>query len=129
MSLTLIGMLLGWWFVNIEDQQGWVPATYLEAVDKQAQTKEDAPVKTPYGKSFISVSAYKAIEKDEISFEKGVVVQVVSSYSILNIFNLASLQILEQNLDGWWRARYQGSEGWVPAACLAELKGRIDNPV
>ncbi len=27
----------GWWFVNMEDQQGWVPATYLEAVDKQLQ--------------------------------------------------------------------------------------------
>ncbi len=27
----------GWWFVNIDDLQGWVPATFLEALDKQAQ--------------------------------------------------------------------------------------------
>ena len=28
------------------------------------------------------------------------------------------------NLDGWWKVRYQGQEGWAPATCLAELKGR-----
>ena len=23
----------GWWFVNVDDAQGWVPATYLEPLD------------------------------------------------------------------------------------------------
>ena len=69
----------GWWFVNIEEQQGWVPATFLEAVDKQALAQEDAPIKTPYGKSFIATAQYKALEPDEVSFEKGVVVQVIIS--------------------------------------------------
>lgn len=24
----------GWWFVNIDDAQGWLPATYLEPLDR-----------------------------------------------------------------------------------------------
>ena len=32
------------------------------------------------------------------------------------------IQVLETNLDGWWRVRYQGKEGWAPAACLTQLK-------
>lgn len=26
-------MLIGWWFVHVEEQQGWVPSTYLERRD------------------------------------------------------------------------------------------------
>ena len=25
--------VLGWWFVNVEDEQGWVPASYLEPAE------------------------------------------------------------------------------------------------
>ncbi len=66
----------GWWFVNIEDQQGWVPATYLDPVDKLAAPTDEKPVKTPHGKSYVSSNAYKAAQADEVSFEKGVVIQV-----------------------------------------------------
>lgn len=32
-SLTLLCCLLGWWFVNVDEEQGWVPAAYLEKED------------------------------------------------------------------------------------------------
>jgi hypothetical protein len=32
------------------------------------------------------------------------------------------LQVLEINLDGWWRVRINGQEGWAPATLLVELK-------
>jgi len=25
--------ILGWWFVNVDEEQGWVPAAYLESED------------------------------------------------------------------------------------------------
>lgn len=31
--LTLLCCLLGWWFVNVDEEQGWVPAAYLERED------------------------------------------------------------------------------------------------
>ena len=37
---------------------------------------------------------------------------------------LECVQVYEINLDGWWRVGYGGREGWAPASCLAELKGR-----
>ena len=36
----------GWWFVNIEDQfdKGWVPATYLQAVDETEEEVHANPI-------------------------------------------------------------------------------------
>ncbi len=31
------------------------------------------------------------------------------------------MQVLERNLDGWWKVRYQGREGWAPATTLTQL--------
>lgn len=52
-------------------------------------------------------SAHKANEHDEVSFERGVVVM-----------------LLEKRMEGWWRVKYNGNEGWCPALCLKQLKGR-----
>jgi len=63
-----------------------VPATYLQACSPQ---DEEASTFTPEGASFIATRGHKAGEADEISFERGVVVQV-----------------LERNMEGWWRVRW-----------------------
>ncbi|KAJ3610892.1 hypothetical protein NHX12_022982 [Muraenolepis orangiensis] len=43
--------------------------------------------------------------KDEIAFDKGVVVEVI-----------------QKNLEGWWFIRHQDKEGWAPASYLKKVK-------
>ena len=74
----------GWWFINIDELQGWVPATYLTPVEKSS-AQEDQPIKTPHGKSFISISAFTGKETDEIAFDKGVVIQVWPRASVIHL--------------------------------------------
>ncbi|TRZ01433.1 hypothetical protein DNTS_013436 [Danionella cerebrum] len=123
----------GWWFVSTVEEQGWVPATYL---DSQSGTRDDLDLGTSRSgevtkrrkahlkrldrrwtlggivnrqqsreEKYVSVQAYASQGKDEIGFEKGVTVEVI-----------------QKNLEGWWYIRYQGKEGWAPASYLKKLK-------
>ncbi|XP_073803162.1 SH3 and PX domain-containing protein 2A isoform X11 [Danio rerio] len=95
----------GWWFVSTAEEQGWVPATYL---DSQSGTRDDLDLGTSRSgeeEKYVSVQAYASQGKDEIGFEKGVTVEVI-----------------QKNLEGWWYIRYQGKEGWAPASYLKKLK-------
>ncbi|XP_071511881.1 SH3 and PX domain-containing protein 2A-like [Diadema antillarum] len=56
--------------------------------------------------TYITNNAYKAQADDEISFQTGVVVN-----------------ILQKSLDGWWKISYQGKQGWAPATYLQIYKG------
>ena len=76
----------GWWFVNVDDfHEGWVPATYLEPLygseDPRSQKLDEEEI-------HITLNAYTAHHDDEISFEKGVLVEV-----------------FEKGFDGWWKIR------------------------
>ncbi|KAI7810714.1 putative SH3 and PX domain-containing protein 2A [Triplophysa rosa] len=123
----------GWWFVSTAEEQGWVPATYL---DSQSGTRDDLDLGTSRSgevtkrrkahlkrldrrwtlggivnrqqsreEKYVTVQAYASQGKDEIGFEKGVTVEVI-----------------QKNLEGWWYIRYQGKEGWAPASYLKKLK-------
>ncbi|XP_043095565.1 SH3 and PX domain-containing protein 2A isoform X1 [Puntigrus tetrazona] len=123
----------GWWFVSTAEEQGWVPATYL---DSQSGTRDDLDLGTSRSgevtkrrkahlkrldrrwtlggivnrqqsreEKYVTVQAYTSQGKDEIGFEKGVTVEVI-----------------QKNLEGWWYIRYQGKEGWAPASYLKKLK-------
>ncbi|XP_062866784.1 SH3 and PX domain-containing protein 2A isoform X3 [Trichomycterus rosablanca] len=123
----------GWWFVSTAEEQGWVPATYLDA---QAGTRDDLELGTSRSgevtkrrkahlkrldrrwtlggivnrqqsreEKYITVQPYTSQGKDEIGFEKGVTVEVI-----------------QKNLEGWWYIRYLGKEGWAPASYLKKLK-------
>ncbi|XP_026098516.1 SH3 and PX domain-containing protein 2A-like isoform X5 [Carassius auratus] len=95
----------GWWFVSTSEEQGWVPATYL---DSQSGTRDDLDLGTSRSgeeEKYVTVQAYTSQGKDEIGFEKGVTVEVI-----------------QKNLEGWWYIRYQGKEGWAPASYLKKLK-------
>ncbi|CAG5123314.1 unnamed protein product, partial [Candidula unifasciata] len=76
----------GWWFVNSHDEQGWVPSTYLEReggsdpLEKQGQKAGPGEEE-----NYICIEKFDAAGADEVSLEKGSVVQV-----------------LQKNLDGWW---------------------------
>uniref|UniRef100_A0A667XI19 SH3 and PX domains 2A n=1 Tax=Myripristis murdjan TaxID=586833 RepID=A0A667XI19_9TELE len=88
----------GWWFVSTAEEQGWVPATYL---DSQNGTRDDLDLEEKY----VTIQPYTSQGKDEVSFEKGVTVEVI-----------------QKNLEGWWYIRYLGKEGWAPASYLKKVK-------
>uniref|UniRef100_A0A672JBY9 SH3 and PX domain-containing protein 2A n=1 Tax=Salarias fasciatus TaxID=181472 RepID=A0A672JBY9_SALFA len=88
----------GWWFVSTSEEQGWVPATYLNS---NSGTRDDSEVEEKY----VTVQPYTSQGKDEIAFEKGVIVEVI-----------------QKNLEGWWFIRYQDKEGWAPASYLKKVK-------
>uniref|UniRef100_A0A3B5KS74 SH3 and PX domains 2A n=1 Tax=Xiphophorus couchianus TaxID=32473 RepID=A0A3B5KS74_9TELE len=88
----------GWWFVSTAEEQGWVPATYLNSHNG---TRDDLELEEKY----ITVQPYSSEGKDEIAFEKGVIVEVI-----------------QKNLEGWWFIRYQDKEGWAPASYLKKVK-------
>ncbi|XP_023659309.2 SH3 and PX domain-containing protein 2B isoform X3 [Paramormyrops kingsleyae] len=115
----------GWWFVSSDDAQGWVPATCLEAQDDPddfSLPAEEVPRRfwslprhvgrrrtlgdlfsTGFGQEekYTVIYPYTARDKDEIDLEKGMTVEVI-----------------QRNLEGWWKIRYQGQEGWAPASYL-----------
>ncbi|XP_066517456.1 SH3 and PX domain-containing protein 2A isoform X3 [Hoplias malabaricus] len=95
----------GWWFVSTAEEQGWVPATYLDA---QTGTRDDLELGTSRSgeeEKYVTVQPYTSQGKDEIGFDKGVTVEVI-----------------QKNLEGWWYIRYLGKEGWAPASYLKKLK-------
>lgn len=87
----------GWWFVSSEDAQGWVPATCLEAQDDP----DDFSFPGEEEEKYSVIYPYSARDEDEIDLERGMIVEVI-----------------QRNLEGWWKIRYQGREGWAPASYL-----------
>ncbi|XP_047433860.1 SH3 and PX domain-containing protein 2A isoform X7 [Mugil cephalus] len=123
----------GWWFVSTAEEQGWVPATYL---DSQNGTRDDLDLGTSRTgevtkrrkahlkrldrrwtlggmvnrqqsreEKYVAVQPYTSQGKDEVSFEKG-----------------ATVEVIQKNLEGWWYIRYLGKEGWAPASYLKKIK-------
>ncbi|TNM99313.1 hypothetical protein fugu_012346 [Takifugu bimaculatus] len=123
----------GWWFVSTAEEQGWVPATYLNS---HSGTRDDLDLGASKAgevtkrhkahlkrldrrwtlggvisrqqsreEKYVTVQSYTSEGKDEIAFEKGVVVEVI-----------------QKNLEGWWFIRYQDKEGWAPASYLKKMK-------
>ncbi|XP_057704198.1 SH3 and PX domain-containing protein 2A-like isoform X2 [Corythoichthys intestinalis] len=95
----------GWWFVSTSEEQGWVPATYLNSHSGTRDDLEVGASKSGEEEKYVTVQAYTSQGKDEIAFEKGVVVEVI-----------------QKNLEGWWFIRYQDKEGWAPASYLKKMK-------
>eukprot|EP00795_Rhopilema_esculentum_P012333 gene12333-2983_t len=85
----------GWFFVSLEDEQGWVPCSYLEPVDGN---QEEALVEK---EKFVCVKPFKKSMDDEINLELGAIVGVI-----------------QKGMDGWWEVRYRGEKGWAPRAHL-----------
>ncbi|XP_030604099.1 SH3 and PX domain-containing protein 2A isoform X3 [Archocentrus centrarchus] len=95
----------GWWFVSTAEEQGWVPATYLNSHSGTRDDLELGASKAGEEEKYITVQPYSSQGKDEIAFEKGVIVEVI-----------------QKNLEGWWFIRYQDKEGWAPASYLKKVK-------
>ncbi|XP_037321964.2 SH3 and PX domain-containing protein 2A-like isoform X3 [Pungitius pungitius] len=95
----------GWWFVSTAEEQGWVPATYLNSHSGTRDDLELGASKAGEEEKYVTVQPYTGQGKDEIAFEKGVIVEVI-----------------QKNLEGWWFIRYQDKEGWAPASYLKKMK-------
>ncbi|XP_078509133.1 SH3 and PX domain-containing protein 2B isoform X3 [Lissotriton helveticus] len=95
----------GWWFVSTSDEQGWVPATCLEAQDG---APDEFAMQPEEEEKYGVIYPYAARDPDEITLEKGAMVEVV-----------------QKNLEGWWKIRYQGQEGWAPASYLKKGGGDL----
>lgn len=95
----------GWWFVSTSDEQGWVPATCLEA---QEGVQEDFAIQPEEEEKYSVIYPYTARDQDEITLDKGVIVEVI-----------------QKNLEGWWKIRYKGAEGWAPASYLKKISGDL----
>ncbi|XP_038834964.1 SH3 and PX domain-containing protein 2A-like isoform X2 [Salvelinus namaycush] len=101
----------GWWFVSTAEEQGWVPATYLDSQNGTRDDLELSTVRTGEEEKYMTVQPYASQGKDEIGFEKGVTVEVI-----------------QKNLEGWWYIRYLGKEGWAPASYLKKMKEDFSSP-
>ncbi|XP_077042535.1 SH3 and PX domain-containing protein 2B isoform X1 [Agelaius phoeniceus] len=121
----------GWWFVSTLEEQGWVPATCLEAQDGVQDEFSMQPDEVPWRywslprhlgrrrtlgdlytpgwaqeEKYTVIYPYTARDQDEMNLDKGAVVVVT-----------------QKNLEGWWKIRYQGQEGWAPASYLRKGNG------
>ncbi|XP_062826500.1 SH3 and PX domain-containing protein 2B isoform X1 [Anolis carolinensis] len=126
----------GWWFVSTLDEQGWVPATCLEVQDgvqdEFSMQPEDVSWRywslpkhmgrrrtlgdlynSGWGQeeTYMVIYPYTARDQDEMNLEKGAVVEII-----------------QKNLEGWWKIRYQGQEGWAPASYLKKGSGDMFTP-
>ncbi|XP_053935542.1 SH3 and PX domain-containing protein 2B isoform X5 [Cuculus canorus] len=123
----------GWWFVSTSEEQGWVPATCLEAQDGVQDEFSMQPDGVPWRywslprhvgrrrtlgdlyssgwgqeEKYTVIYPYTARDQDEMNLDKGAVVEVI-----------------QKNLEGWWKIRYQGQEGWAPASYLKKGNGEM----
>ncbi|KAF4802089.1 SH3 and PX domain-containing protein 2B [Turdus rufiventris] len=95
----------GWWFVSTLEEQGWVPATCLEAQDG---VQDELSMQPDEEEKYTVIYPYTARDQDEMNLDKGAVVVVI-----------------QKNLEGWWKIRYQGQEGWAPASYLRKGNGDV----
>ncbi|MGH0130983.1 UNVERIFIED_CONTAM: hypothetical protein FKN15_001880 [Acipenser sinensis] len=119
----------GWWFVSSDDEQGWVPATCLEAQDDPDDFSMPADEVTrkywslprhvgrrrTLGDLFITgcgqeekytvIYPYTARDKDEINLDGGMTVEVI-----------------EKNSSGWWYIQIDEKEGWAPITFIDKYK-------
>ncbi|XP_012578027.1 PREDICTED: SH3 and PX domain-containing protein 2B isoform X2 [Condylura cristata] len=93
----------GWWFVSTAEEQGWVPATCLEGQDG---VQDEFSLQPEEEEKYTAIYPYTARDQDEINLERGAMVEVI-----------------QKNLEGWWKIRYQGKEGWAPASYLKKSSG------
>ncbi|NWI38861.1 SPD2B protein, partial [Picathartes gymnocephalus] len=98
----------GWWFVSTLEEQGWVPATCLEAQDG---VQDELSMQPDEEEKYTVIYPYTARDQDEMNLDKGAVVVVI-----------------QKNLEGWWKIRHQGQEGWAPASYLRKGNGDVLPP-
>ncbi|KAM4047047.1 neutrophil cytosol factor 1 [Anomaloglossus baeobatrachus] len=89
----------GWWFCQMKNKRGWVPAAYLEPLDSPDESEEQDP--NYEGELHVSTRDYSGDLEDELSVKEGETVEVIHKL-----------------LDGWWVVRRGSITGYFPAMYL-----------
>ncbi|XP_049659464.1 neutrophil cytosol factor 1 isoform X4 [Accipiter gentilis] len=110
----------GWWFCQVKNKRGWVPAAYLEPMDGPDESEEQEP--NYAGEQYIVQKSYTAVEEDELTLKEG-----------------DTIEVIHKLLDGWWVIRKDETTGYYPSMYLqkageantsvkSELRNRIAPP-
>ncbi|XP_063313471.1 neutrophil cytosol factor 1 [Pelobates fuscus] len=89
----------GWWFCQLKNKRGWVPAAYLEPLDSPDESEEQDPDYA--GEKHIITKDYSSTLDDELDVKEGETVDVIHKL-----------------LDGWWVVRKGSITGYLPAMYL-----------
>lgn len=100
----------GWWFVDLDSELGWVPASYLEPRDGSMDDQILECFEEGEEETYITMAAYEPQLEDEVGFEMGKIIKVI-----------------QKNLDGWWFVQLEEKEGWTPAMFLREIASSQHN--
>uniref|UniRef100_A0A8C4UIX6 Neutrophil cytosolic factor 1 n=1 Tax=Falco tinnunculus TaxID=100819 RepID=A0A8C4UIX6_FALTI len=73
----------GWWFCQLKNKRGWVPAAYLEPMDGPDESEEQEP--NYAGEQYVVLKSYTAVEEDELTLQEG-----------------NTIEVIHKLLDGWW---------------------------
>ncbi|XP_061460968.1 neutrophil cytosol factor 1 [Rhineura floridana] len=89
----------GWWFCQLKNKQGWVPAAYLEPMDGPDESDEQDP--NYAGELHVVRKGYRAAQEDEITLKEG-----------------ETIEVIHKLLDGWWVVRKDETTGYYPSMYL-----------
>lgn len=89
----------GWWFCQMNNKRGWVPAAYLEPLDGPDESEEQDP--NYAGELHTVTKDYLGELQDELDVKEGETVEVIHKL-----------------LDGWWVVRRGSVTGYFPAIYL-----------
>ncbi|NXX96076.1 NCF1 factor, partial [Centropus bengalensis] len=94
----------GWWFCQLKNKRGWVPAAYLEPLDGPDESEEQEP--NYAGEAYIVQKSYTAAEEDELTLKEG-----------------DTIEVIHKLLDGWWVIRKDEATGYYPSMYLQKAGG------
>ncbi|NXI51244.1 NCF1 factor, partial [Chloroceryle aenea] len=89
----------GWWFCQLKNKRGWVPAAYLEPTDGPDESEEQEP--NYAGEQYIVQKSYTALEEDEMTLKEG-----------------DTIEVIHKLLDGW----KDETTGYYPAMYLQKAR-------
>ncbi|XP_062510955.1 SH3 and PX domain-containing protein 2A-like isoform X2 [Corticium candelabrum] len=93
----------GWWLLQVGDKEGRAPGSYLEPVDQLSSEPREHGHSTS-SDCYIAVADYVPSVSDEVQLMEGTAVEV-----------------LEKNLDGWWKIKIKDDVGFAPSTYLRKL--------
>uniref|UniRef100_A0A8I3WVU7 SH3 and PX domains 2B n=1 Tax=Callithrix jacchus TaxID=9483 RepID=A0A8I3WVU7_CALJA len=111
-----------------------------EHVGKKKSGGDQTSVDPLVLEQYVVVANYQKQESSEISLGVGQVVDIIEKneseekYTVIypytardqdemNLERGAVVEVIQKNLEGWWKIRYQGKEGWAPASYLKKNSG------